>query len=73
MNIKNIIQSSKRNDKIVLLAKIKSNLVKDLITKALIDSYINHDEFVLANNVLREYNIMKEEIKNSENALQYFI
>ena len=30
----------------------------------LIDSNINHDEFVLMNNVLNEYIKMKEEIKN---------
>ena len=31
--------------------------------KNLIDSYINHDKFVLENNVLREYNDKNEEIK----------
>ena len=35
-----------------------------LISKALIDSVINHDEFVLIYNVLKDYNEMKEEIKN---------
>ena len=35
-----------------------------LISKSLIDSYICHDEFILVNNLLREYNEMKEEIKN---------
>ena len=29
-------------------------------------SYISHDEFVLVNDVLNEYNDMKEEIKNSK-------
>ena len=33
-----------------------------LISKALIDSYITHDELVSVNNVLRKYNEMKEEI-----------
>ena len=33
------------------------------MSKNLIDSYINHDKFVLENNVLREYNDMNEEIK----------
>ena len=28
------------------------------------DSLIGHDEFVLTNNVLQDYNEMKEEIKN---------
>ena len=30
-------------------------------------NYICHDEFVSVNNVLREYNEMKEEIENPEN------
>ena len=35
-----------------------------LISKALIDSNISHDEFVLMNNALKEFYDMKEEIKN---------
>ena len=35
-----------------------------LISKALIDSNVSNDEFVLKNNVLEEYDKMKEEIKN---------
>ena len=35
-----------------------------LIFKAVIDSNINDDEFVLINNVLNEYDNMKEEIRN---------
>ena len=41
--------------------------MKVLIFKVLIESYINHDEFVSVNNVLREYNEMKEEVKIPEN------
>ena len=43
-----------------MLAKPKLNTIKFLKSKAVIDSYINHDEFVLVNNVLREYNDMKK-------------
>ena len=50
-----------KHDKIVLLRKDKLNTIEVLISKALIDSYISHNEFVSVNNVLREYN----EIKNS--------
>ena len=57
----------------MLLAKTKLNTIEDLIFKALINSYINHDEFVSVNNVLREYNEMKEEIKNFENSVEYTI
>ena len=38
-----------------------------LISKSLTDSNISHDEFVLINNVLKEYEKMKEEIKNTNN------
>ena len=43
-----------------MLAKSKSNRIKVLISKALIDSVISHEEFVLINKVLKEYNKMKE-------------
>ena len=46
-----------------MLAKSKLNSVEVLISKALIDSVISHDEFVLINNVLKEYEKMKEETK----------
>ena len=36
-----------------------------LIFKALIDSNISHDEFVLINNVLKEFDDIRQEIKNS--------
>ena len=55
----------------VLFAKKKKkklSTIEVLTSKALIDSYVNHDEFV---NVLREYSEMKEEIKNPENAVEY--
>ena len=59
-----IKKKKKKHDKIVLLAKSKLNSIEVLISKVLIDSYINHDEFVLINNVLKEYDEMKEDIKN---------
>ena len=59
-----IKKKKKKDDKIVLLAKSRLNSILVLISKALIDSIVSHDEFVLINNVLKEYNKMKEEIKN---------
>ena len=47
----------------VLLAKSKLNSIEVLICNALIDSVISHDEPVLINNGLKEYDEMKEEIK----------
>ena len=62
---KPIIKKKKtKHDKIVLLAKSKLNNIGVLISKTLIDSNISHDEFVLLNNVLKEYEEVKEEIKN---------
>ena len=45
-----------------MLAKSKLNSIEVLISKALIDSNISHDEFVLINNVLKEFYDIKEEI-----------
>ena len=44
--------------------KTKLNTIEILISKALIDLFINHDKFVSLNNVLMESNEIKEEIKN---------
>ena len=55
-----IKKKKKKYDKIVLLAKTKLNTIKILISKTLINSCINHDEFVSVNNMLREYNETKE-------------
>ena len=48
-----------------MLVKSKLNSIEVSISKALIESNISHDEFVLIN-VLKEYDDMKEEIKNSK-------
>ena len=57
----------------MLLVNTKLNTIEVLNCKSLIDSYISHDEFVSVNNLLREYNEMKEEIKNSESSVKYNI
>ena len=61
-----IKKKKKKHDKIILLGKSKLNKIEVLISKALVDSVINHDELVLINE-LKEYEVMKEEIKNSIN------
>ena len=53
----------------MLLVKTNLNTTEVLISKALINSYVNHDEFVSVNNVLREYNKMKEEVKDPKNVV----
>ena len=57
-------KKKKKHDKMVLLAKTKLNSIKVLISKALIDSNIGHDDYVVINNVLKEFDKMKKEIKN---------
>ena len=64
-NYKSIIKKKKKkHDKIVPLSKSKLNRIEVLISKTLIHSNISHDEFVSINDVLKEYQEMKEEIKN---------
>ena len=61
-----IKKKKKKHNKIVLLAKSKLNSIEVLISKVLVDSNIGHDEFVLINNVVKEYGNIKEEIKHLE-------
>ena len=54
-----------------MLLGYKLYTIEVLISKSLIGTYISHDEFVSINNVLREYNETKEEMKNPENSVEY--
>ena len=47
-----------------MLAKSKLIRIEALISKFLINSNTSQDEFVSINNVLKEYEVMKEEIQN---------
>ena len=59
-----IKKKKKKHDKIVFLAKYKLNSIfRALISKALIDWNISHDEFVLVSNVLKEFYDMKRNQK----------
>ena len=53
-----IKKKSKKHDNIKLMAKAKLNTMKVMISKLIIDSCINHDEFVPVSNVFREYKRM---------------
>ena len=44
---------------------MKLNTIAVLISRALINSYVSHDEFVIVNNFLKKYKEMKEKIKTS--------
>ena len=54
------------NKKNTTKAKSKLNSIEILICKTLVDSFVSHDEFVLINNVTKEYDEIKEEIKNGK-------
>ena len=54
----------KKHDEIAFLAKTKLSKIEVLISKTLTNSNICHGEFVSINNVLKEYEDMKEKIKN---------
>ena len=57
----------------MLLGTYQLRTVEVLISKAFTDSYISHDEFVSINNVLREYDEIKKEIKNTKFSAEYNI
>ena len=70
---KKLKKKKKKREEVVFSGKSKLNTIEVLIFKSLIDSYITHDKFVSVKNVLREYNEMKEEIKNPETPVKYII
>ena len=59
-----IKKKKKKHDEIVSLGKYELDRIEVLISVSLIDSNFSHDEFVSINNMLKEYEEMKEEIKN---------
>ena len=56
-----------------MLAKSKLNSIEVLISKAIVDSVISGDKFVALNNVLKEYDERKDEIKNLNTELVHRI
>ena len=50
------MRKKNKHNKIVLLAKTNLKTREVLISKALTDLKLGHNEFVLINNVLKEYN-----------------
>ena len=55
-------KKKKKHNKIVPLTKSILNRIEVLNSKSITDSNISHDEFILINNVLKEFEEMKEEI-----------
>ena len=54
----------KKHDKILMLAKIKLNIIETLVSQVLIDMEIMHEEFVTILNEKDKYEKMKENLKN---------
>ena len=54
-----------------MLAKSKLNSTEVLISKALIDSSSSYDEFALINNVLKQYEEEKEEMKKLKHLIKF--
>ena len=57
----------------MFFVKDKLNAIEVLISQALIDSYISHDEHVSVNNILKEYNEIKEDIRDPQTSVEYII
>ena len=55
----------KKHNKIIVLAKNKLNMIDTLLSSALNDSEISHDEFTNIINEANIYEIIKENIKNT--------
>ena len=68
-----IKKKKKMHDKTVLMGKDKLNTIEVLIFKSLIDSYISHDKFISVNIILREYNDIKNKMKNPQTSVEYII
>ena len=66
--VKNLLSitrnKKKRHDKILMLAKSKLNSIGTLVSQALIDLEISHEEFVTILKEREKYEKMKENFKN---------
>ena len=54
----------KKHDKIPMLAKSKFNIIQTLVSQALIDMEISHEEFITILRVKNNYEKMKENLRN---------
>ena len=64
-NLLNITRNKKKkHDKILMLAKSKLNEIETLVSQALIDMEISHEELVTILNERDKYEKMKENLKN---------
>ena len=57
----------------MLLGKIKLDAIEAVVSKALINLYNSHNEFVSLINLFRKIKEMIEEIKNPKTSVQYTV
>ena len=60
----NITRNKKKHDIIFMLAKSKLNSIKTLISQALTDMYLSHEEFVTIMNEKDKYERMKDNLRS---------
>lgn len=65
------MKEREKHDRIILETKTKLNIIEDLISKADF-KFVSHNELASTNNLLNEYDDMKEKIKNSSNIKSIF-
>ena len=59
-------KKKKKHDKILMLAKSKLNSIETLISQALIDMDISHEEFITILKEKDRYEMMKENLRNKD-------
>ena len=60
----------KKNNKILLLAKSKLNCIETLVSKALIDMEISHEEYITILKEKNKYEKMKENVRSISKKLE---
>ena len=63
----------KKHDKILMLAKSKLNSIDTLLSRALIDMDLSHEEFITILNEKDKYEIMMKENLKNKNGESYEI
>ena len=68
--LKTTRNKKKKHDKIIMLAKTKLNSIKTLVSKALIDMEISHEEYSTILKEKDKYEKMKENVRNVSEKLE---
>ena len=68
--LKTARNKKKKHDKILMLAKSKLNSIESLVSQALIDMEISHEEFITILKEKDKYEKMKENVRNISKKLE---